>query len=663
MLSVGALELVMSVAYGVIKLAGRLDLLMAEKEAVTGPLVIPRPDIQFAALNAGEKLKALSEYLDRTRNVVPHPLGPHLAKLAAVVDNEGPGDDVRALFARLFPERDGVTKIDLEAEFIRGLKERMPALNLDDPDVRLAAFYVMSGKDRREIGYVTRTAFLVADVVGELGVENASRLIRHEPTRNLVTSIVGRFAQPDLESFTEWSPLLRHALGAALDGLLENRGTLGGAPWLDAVLSAVVAARDDPAAGDDFVTGLINGQGYPLLFSKGLLLTAERLAPDGAELYSAVVADVLRGAAAIVKDNSGNFRNFFNDHWGELLRATLSSVEKHGTELLQGADPLVREITVSLIKELSARPHLATLSKETVFRLADAALGAAARDRSLLAGVEGAQRLKQFIDAGMNVLGDRGLTQRLSREGVEQVVLQALGALAEHPELLGGKPGAQLELAGRILQTVSAAGAFDGRALANATVSGLMEQLGHRPSLADTRYGDIIVAFSKTATELVTTRTLTGLQAADVMRAAQDAVLRNPALFARFDDELASIVVSGVLNGIQSGTNGLVAGATLVAVVDQTLQTVAQRGVLLLEKLPTKAALQATVDKTVAAGIRRAEAELGRSMDASGLPFVLAGLVAAVARGDLTQLQLDASAPEFQAVFGGLSEAACSGAN
>jgi hypothetical protein len=95
-----------------------------------------------------------------------------------------------------------------------------------------------------------------------------------------------------------------------------------------------------------------------------------------------------------------------------------------------------------------------------------------------------------------------------------------------------------------------------------------------------------------------------------------------------------------------------------VAVIEQTLQTVAQRGVLLLEKLPTKADLQATVDKTVAAGIRRAEAELGRSMDASQLPFVLAGLVAAVATGDLTQFQLDASAAEFQAVFGGLTEAA-----
>jgi hypothetical protein len=136
-----------------------------------------------------------------------------------------------------------------------------------------------------------------------------------------------------------------------------------------------------------------------------------------------------------------------------------------------------------------------------------------------------------------------------------------------------------------------------------------------------------------------------------------DAVLRNPALFARFDEELACVVVSGVLQGVRSGNTGLVAGATLVAVIEQTLKTVAQRGVLLLEKLPTKADLQATVDKTVAAGIRRAEAELGRSMDASRLPFVLAGLVAAVAGGDLTPLQLDASAPEFQAVFGGLTEA------
>jgi hypothetical protein len=141
------------------------------------------------------------------------------------------------------------------------------------------------------------------------------------------------------------------------------------------------------------------------------------------------------------------------------------------------------------------------------------------------------------------------------------------------------------------------------------------------------------------------------------MRAAQSAVLRNPALFACFDDELASVVVSGVLGGVRSGSAGLVAGATLVAVVDQTLQTVAQRGALLLETLPTKSEVAAMVDKTMAAGIRRAEAELGRSIDTGRLPIVLAGLVTAVARGDLTPLQLDAGVPEFQSVFGRLCEA------
>jgi hypothetical protein len=658
MLSVGALDLVMSLASGVVKLAGRLDLLMAESEAVTGPLVIPRPEIQFAALNAREKLKALREYLESTRGLMPHPLGSDLAKLSAVVDDEGPGDAVQAYFGRIFPERNSVAKIDLEAEFIRGLRARMPALNLDDPETRLAAFYVMSGKDRREIGYVTRTAFLVADVVAELGVENASRFIRHEPTRDLVKGIVGRFAQPDLENFTDWSPLLRHALGAALDGLQENRHALGAAPWLDAVLSAVVAARDDPAAGVDFVTGLVNGQGYRRLFSKGLLLTAERLGPDGAASYGAVVADVLRSAAVVVKDHSGNFRSFFNDHWGELLRATLSSVERHGIDQLQGAAPLAREVTVSLIKELSGRPNLGALSGETVFRLADAALGAAARKRSLLAGAEGVLWLKQFVDAGLNVLGDRSLAQRLTRDGVERIMLQALGSLAEHPELLGGKPGAQLEMAGKILQTVSAAGTFHGMALADAAVNGLLEQLGRRPHLADTRFGEIVVAFSKTATGLVATGTLTGRQAAELMRAAQGAVLRNPTLFAHFDDELASVVVSGVLAGVRSGNAGFVAGATLVAVIEQTLQTVAQRGVLLLERLPGKGDLETMVDKTVAAGIRRAEAEMGRGIDTGRLPFVLSGLVSAVARGELTQLQLDADAPQFQSVFGRLCEVA-----
>jgi hypothetical protein len=113
-------------------------------------------------------------------------------------------------------------------------------------------------------------------------------------------------------------------------------------------------------------------------------------------------------------------------------------------------------------------------------------------------------------------------------------------------------------------------------------------------------------------------------------------------------------VVTGVLKGAKASNTSLIAGATLVRLLDEVLQTVARRGQSLLELAPTEAALVAKLMDTVSAGLERAEAELGRRTDGGNLPGVLSGLVAAVAQGEL--IELNPSAAKFIKVFAQLSE-------
>lgn len=655
MLSGSALDMVMSLARGIVKLAGRLDKLMAEKAGVEGPLFIPMPVMVFPVVPLLQQTIALGKYLNETANQVPDPLGTQRPDIAQAVEDKSL-QAVPRFFAQIYPDKAGVSKVDPDGVFIKALKLRLPDLDLGNEDTRLAAFYLCAGEDERGIGYVTRTALLVADVVAEFGVEHASQFISHSPTRDLVASIVGRFAKPDLESFTEWGPLLRHGLVAALDGLVENKDAIeGSAPWLDAVLSAIAAAKDDLAGGADFITGLVNGKGYQLLFSKGLLLAADRLAPEDAGAYKAIAADVLNGAAPLVKAHSATFRTFFNDSWGELLRVGLVAVDKHGPALLAGEKSPLRELTLALVQELAQQPDLTRLSRDTVFHLADAAFSVVARSPALLDAAKLQPWLSACVAATLKIVNEQDLRATLGAQGVEQVLLAALRVLGEHPGLLVDAPGPRVEWIGTVLKAVSAAGGQDAKALSTAAVTGILERLASQPNLAGTRYPDILAALAGDLAQQVKNKGLTGAQAAQVLQSAADVALRNPALFDKLGGQVVSTVVAAVLTAAGSAQAGPLAGAALVKVLDAVLGTVARYGQPLLDQAGSAVKLAAQLTAVTEAGLALAAAELGRRMDGGDVPRVLAALVAAIARGEITAP--DPKSPEFQRAFVALIEA------
>ncbi|MFO1206620.1 MAG: hypothetical protein U1E63_12960 [Burkholderiales bacterium] len=659
MLSPGTASLVVGVTRGLVKLGERADVLLAEKTATQAALTLPVPKVVFPAIDRGTKREALQEYLQSTAGRLPDPLQADrkaMEDLLAQAD-ERP-DDLDAAYARFFPERAITLDIDPDGEFLGALRKRFPTLDLMDEDTRKACFYCAAGRDTRELDYPARLALLVADVLAEFAAENTGLFVRDEGARQVVKSVLERFAEPQLETYTAWSPLLRHTLSATLDGVLADRAALADAkPWLDAVLDALALAREKADNGEDFVTGLVRGKGYRTLLASGLLVAGERLAADGAQPYRQIVADVLRAAAPHLAPGTGSqsFATFFQDSWGDLLRAGLASVERYGPTLLEGERPIVREATMALVSELARTPTASLFSGETLFGITSAVIGTVATRPELLdAGIREAW-VKDLVGAFAKMANDHGLEQSLTREGLRDAFRTAAAVLGRHPELLSEQPAQRVALIGTVLESVAAAGSLDARTLANGALAAVMTRVGEQPQLLGTRYPSVIAVLAGDVAKLAAAGTLTRVQAADLIDAAAAAVPRNPDLFAKYEGRVATAIVNGVLRGAKGSQLGLLGGTVLVETLGEVLRVVALRGRDLVDTT-SEQALVATVADTVAAGLARSEQELGRRLDTSALPLVLAGLVAAVARGEIATVNADD--PKFQQIFAALAEAA-----
>jgi hypothetical protein len=655
MLSTDAASLAISIARGLIKLGGRLDVLMAERTATEGKLVIPMPPVSVGP-PLFKRAELLQEYLAKTAGEMADPLGPDRATLAILVAKTPTPNEVDVYFRRIFPKLAEPPLVDPDAEYLKVLKTRLPTVDWSDPSTREAAFAIASGRDTRELGYAARTALLVVDTLAEFGAENTSRFVRDPNLQAVVQSVLERFARPQLEDFEQWNPFLRHALSATLNGALDASGVfLGRHEWLDAVLTALTQARADAAGGDDFVLGLLHGRGYSLLISEGLAVAGSRLSSGQAPAFQQITAEVLLAAAPLVKANKAGFAGFFREHWGDLFRAGLVSVAAHGPVMLQGQSPLLKETLLAMLGELAKTTDSEFFTTDTAFKLTEAALGAVARNPDLLNDAVKEAWFRELIAGAAKTLSDDTIRATLTREGLESLVLNALSVLAAHPELLVSKPGRRFDLVSAILKSVSGVGSLDARALATAAVTGALDGLARQPHLLDTRYGDLIAELTGALAKLVAARGITGGQAADLVTAASEAILRNPELFTRVQDNVAVAVVNAVLAGAKTRDSNLLAGPALVETTRAILEALALRGRDAVANTALKD-LTAKLTEAVTAGLKRGEKQLGLTTDRARLPAVLGGLVAVVLQGNLTVLDPDNA--QFVTVFDTLAEAA-----
>ena len=660
MISSSTAGIAIAVARGALKFGQRLDALLAEKKAVQAEMPLLMPDI-YNGPPAIVMARELKQHLAATDHDDPlDPLGADRDELQQVL-SEGTDDAaseklIRDSYAVVYPERLAAKPLSPDAEFVAGLRRMLPGFDLTDRDALVAAFQITAGKDGRGLGYGARTGLLVADVVAEFGAQNAALFVRDAGMRSMVESVLLRFAEPQLEKFTEWSPLLRHALSVTLNGLLDSHTALAGdSQWLTIVLDVLVEARKDPKGGDEFLMGLFQGRGYQLLLGKGLARAAEVLAEDEASVFRDLAAGVLKAAAPLVA-GSATFQAFFADHWGDLLRAGLQGLERHGPRLFADQPELLRNVLVSMVRELGEIAPADLLSNESVFRIADAAIAAVAANPGLLTKkVEGKPWLRAFLESFVTTVQRDGIRLAFSREGLDDIITDAAAVFAEHPELITDAANAGLvrTVVGGILRSVSRLSSLDARKIATAAASGALRGLADHPGLLGSNYPTLIVNFCKRLAELVDERTITGLDATALADGVVEVVLLNPDLFDEATSNLAIAALNAVVRVAGDSDVKLLAGVTLVQTVREVLGAVAQTGKDQLgsETLAKAVTRLAEVVDVALTGVAE---QLGRRVDMSGVPVVIGSLVAAWGRGELP----DPESPEFQELLVRLAMAA-----
>jgi hypothetical protein len=308
-----------------------------------------------------------------------------------------------------------------------------------------------------------------------------------------------------------------------------------------------------------------------------------------------------------------------------------------------------------MVHELAQASNKEFVSHETLFHLTDAALSAVASDPSLITADIGKPWLKELITSVTLTVGDQGIRRTFSKEGLEAIINGSLQAFADHPELIIKQSGLLRELVGGTLQKVSALSSLNAEMIASAAVEGALEAVADNPALLDTKYAELAADFAGKMATLVAAKQITGIQAADIATAAAQAITLNPILFLETENRVNAMVVDAVFSVAADSDKKLLAGATLVAVVEELVDTLARYGRSLVGEGPVEA-LGPKLAETLGAGVARAETEIGRGLDLPSLPSVLAELVIKVARGELTNL--DPEDQKFQQLFAELAEIA-----
>lgn len=643
----GNATLVLATVQQLLKLGGRIDRLMAQKTATQAQLVLGMPQVRVGNLAAQRALA--KRVLAETRDLDPDPLAADRAEFAREVANPTARFDV--LFQRHFPEEVARLTLSPDEAYLLKLRQEFPGVAWDDLSVRVAAFALAAGPSSQQIGYTGRIALAVADTILEFGAENTALFVRDSAIQAVAQSVLQRLAEPEWGEFDRWSPLLQTALRLSLNAALDHAGELApDHPWLDAVLEALVKSRAAAPDPDEFLLGLVKGEGVPLLVSQGLLLASSRLESGSSKAFGLVAADVLAAAAPIVLDAANpSLGRFFRDHWGGLLRAGFSSVEEHGDRILAPGQPLLQGVLRAMVGRLAGTPDSGFLSGDMVFRLADAAVGVVAANPGELPGLENKPWLREFVAAAAASAQRLSTRNLLTRDAADALLADALGVLAKHPSLVvGGRP-VTLALATSVFETLAAAPQLtrtSARLLGESSLRAAFGVLAEHPQLVSTKFAPVVTAAATQLAGWVGAGRVTAEQAAALASAVVEAVARNPRLYAGAADKVAGTVLAAVEQAIPA--DAAWASGLFVAMARQTLLACARSGASAGApgSLPK---LQTLLASILAAGLEVGERELGKVIDLEGIPPVVGELIARALRGELTEI--DATSPVFVAAF------------
>ncbi|MBI9076559.1 MAG: hypothetical protein JEZ02_14225 [Desulfatibacillum sp.] len=653
--------LVISIARGLIKLGTRADRLFAEKAAVTSGLILSLPEQSLGPTTIQMRNEILTYLNDEEVSASPL-IKPHedeIRSLLAQTDPPPRYSHVMKWYRMIYPEQAIVAYINPDIEYAKALQTAFPGLDVRDKGTCQAVFAIGPGQNDPGINYYGKLALLVVDVLAEFGAENTSLFVRDEGVRSVVQAVLSKFSKPDLDTFNQWSPLLRHAISATLNGALDAREAYqGNDEWVQALLGALAKART--ISGDDYILGLFMGKGYPLLLNEVMSAAGKTLNSSDASQFELIAAEVLIKAGELSK-NDASFRNFFEDHWGDLLRAGLASLSKHGPAMLEGESPLLKQSLLAIVTELSTTTNAHFLSQDLVYKIADAAIGAIAKDSSLLDDSVSEPWLKQLLSSLVSTAADAGIRSSFSKQGLETILTNMAATMAEHPELIIAQPGLAQEVVKGVLEAVSeSGGCFNAEKIAGAAIAGALEAIAANPALVDTQYKDIVKAAASRLAVLAKTGKISGGQASQIMESIMKSVLLNPAIYTMAQNTLASAVMEKVIRIAGTDPHRLLAGGALVSVVGDVLEVVSAQGLSLMQDGSTSSVdkLLDRTAKVLTQGLALAGKQLGKTMNISAMPQIIAGLLADLASGRLTDDAVSADDEIFIALFLSLAQSA-----
>lgn len=647
MITTEAASVAISITKGIIKLSGEVDMILAEKAAVHGPLALTVPNLSLG-LNMSVMRAGLEELLIVDAESLTAAEAANIRSKIKI--NSGSKQELHDLVRRYLPKLAGSRYLDLTSDFIKELKKSRPEW-ANDPQLQVAAFYVAQGDDDRKTSYTWRIALTVVDVLAEFGTENIALFTRDPKVQGIVSSVLKRFGDADLQKLDSSKAVLRAVLSATLNGALDNRALLESKnPWVDGLLDALVATRASlPAATqDEFLVGLVQGKGYPALVANLLEAAAGQINNDDVTDFKDVTSDFLKKVAGIVKTKD-DFEDFFNDHWGDLVRAALSSVSVHGPALL-GDQKLIGKILSQVAGDLAKHENNKLLSADSLFGIVNSTAAAVAADSALAGQLFGPSKvwLEKLIGTVATTISDKGIRKVFSQEGIEALFKDAFATFAKNPELLAGDSELAGALIGGVLSELSQTKSFALRELATVSVSGALTAISQNPSLLDTKYPELVASFAGNVSKLVEEKKLSGIQGSQLIEAALKSMAENPELFLELERKLGEEVLNAVVSvaGIRPGH--LVAGASLIQITREVLSALSRNGKASLEN-QTSVEMVASLEKLLDAGLARAEKEIGHTLALPSLPPVLGLLVESWAKGNISHI--DPENDNFKKLF------------
>ena len=644
MISPTSASAILSVANGLLKLGRRMDSLLAERTATGAHLTLPMPIFQVEVSIIAVKNHLLNLLADDHQVLIPSERTAVQSAVNTIQDDAAPA---RRLFKKYFPEKADGIQIDPDAEYLLFIAEHAPSIDLNDPNVRSAAFYISTGKDFREISYIWRSALLVADVFAEYAVESSLKLSSDSKTQELLKNILRRFSEPDLESFTQWSTLTRSVLNATLNGLLDSKGELGDKePWINALFEALHEARGEDS---DFLLGLFQGKGYKQLLSKGMEEAAELLSKDQANGWKLALGDTLTKASELVATTGVDFEDFFKNHWGDIFRASIGGIAKHGELILANDSELLKETLVSVLTKLSTTPNAELLDADISYTLADAALSAVAAKPELISGGINESWFQELVSSTLQVLGRQGIEKTFSKDGFSAVFSELLLTTGEHPEWIIQDPGIAQKIMGGVITQLASVKGWRADEIGQSVVSGALVAISENPQLLNTTFADLLGSYAGAIAEVVNRGGLSAFDAKSLMDSFVIAVKQNPKLLADGQTELAKLILTGTASATEGMNNdhALILRGILVSLVGETLQQTALFGGAIINNQVND--ILNSVKGIVQGGITLAVTEIGKQIGSESLSPIIAGLIVKWARGDLSSI--DPNSDEFKTLF------------